>query len=92
MLTPQGIAFATPDDLGDLTSYRRFCRAAGLSPVPDGYGLLLVTDEWGNKKTLVTGDVEYVRAIVGATPEVLSGLELPEDKFLVRDGWPDSWT
>lgn len=37
MLTPQGIAFATPDDLGDLTNYRRFCRAAGLNPVPPGW-------------------------------------------------------
>ncbi|WP_433916819.1 hypothetical protein [Streptomyces sp. NBC_01744] len=91
MLTPQGIAFATPFDLGDLENYRRFCLAAGLDPVPDGYGLLLVTDEAGDKKTLVTDDVEYVRAIVGATPEVLSGLELPQDKFLVRDDWPDSW-
>lgn len=50
-----------------------------------------MTDEAGDKKTLVTDDVEYVRAIVGATPEVLSGLELPQDKFLVRDDWPDSW-
>ncbi|MGW6897545.1 hypothetical protein [Streptomyces sp. NBC_01727] len=91
MLTPQGIAFATPADLGDLENYLNFCLTAGLDPAPDGYGLLLVTDEEGNKRTLVTSDVEYVRAIVGATPEVLNGLELPEEKFLVRDGWPDSW-
>lgn len=32
MLTPQGIAFATPDDLGDLTNYRRFCRAMRPQP------------------------------------------------------------
>ncbi|MFF7581254.1 hypothetical protein ACFZBE_41070 [Streptomyces sp. NPDC008061] len=50
MLSPNGIAFATPDDLGNVVNYRRFCLAVGLNPVPDGYGLLLVTDEWSNQE------------------------------------------
>ncbi|MFF7581202.1 hypothetical protein ACFZBE_40745 [Streptomyces sp. NPDC008061] len=92
MLIPREIAFATPTDLGGPGNYRRFCRTAGLDPIPDGYGLLLATNEQGNKKTLCTRDVEYVRAIAGASPEVLSELSLPQDKFLVCDDWPESWT
>ncbi|MFC9429269.1 hypothetical protein [Streptomyces sp. NPDC056987] len=92
MLTPREFAFATPADLGGTGPYRRFCRAAGLTIVPDGYGLLLADDEHGNHKTLLTGDVEYVRAIAAAGPETLANLSLPAEKFLTRDGWPDDWT
>lgn len=92
MLTPRETALATPVDLGGAAPYRRFCRAANLGIVPDGYGLLLATDEADNKQTLVTSDVEYVRALTRASPEVLAGLELPTDKFLTRDGWPDTWS
>ncbi|MFD3657016.1 hypothetical protein [Streptomyces sp. NPDC058620] len=91
MLTPRETAFATPADLGGSGNYRRLCRKLNLNAVPDGYGLILATDENGNQVTLCTGDVEYVRAIAGASPEVLAGLELPADKFLTRDGWPESW-
>ncbi|MFD4788880.1 hypothetical protein ACFWN1_17855 [Streptomyces sp. NPDC058459] len=91
MLTPKEFAFATPQDLGGTAAYRRVCKVAGLNPVPDGYGMLLATDENGDKYTLVTGDVEYVRAIAEAGTETLASLELPPDKFLNRAGWPDDW-
>lgn len=91
MLTPRETAFATPGDLGGSGPYRRFCRAVGLNPAPDGYGMLLAEDEAGAHKTLLTGDIEYVRVIAAAGAETLADLELPADKFLVRDGWPDEW-
>lgn len=91
MLTPREFAFATPNDLGGTGAYKRVCRAAGLTPVPDGYGMLLAVDEDGKKITLVTGDVEYVRIIAEAGTEALADLELPADKFLRREGWPDDW-
>lgn len=91
MLTPREFAFATPKDLGGTGNYRRFCRAAALAPVPDGYGMLLAVDDAGNRHTLVTGDVEYVRAIADASAEVLADLDIPESKFMRREGWPDDW-
>ncbi|MFJ8697356.1 hypothetical protein [Streptomyces roseolilacinus] len=60
--------------------------------MPDGYGLLHAEGEGGTRVTLATADVEYVRALAGASPEILAGLELPQDKFLSRAGWPDDWT
>ena len=94
MLTPREIAFATPQDVGGPAHYRRICKAVELPPMPDGYGLLLAVDDDGAKVTLVTGDVEYVRAIASAGPKELAGLLLfgeAEEKFLRRDGWPDEW-
>ena len=92
MLTPREYAFATPTDLGGTAAYKRVCRAARLTPVPDGYGLLLAVDENGNRYTLAAADVDYVRAIAEAGPEALAALEIPAEKFLTRDGWPGDWT
>ncbi|WP_269857937.1 hypothetical protein [Streptomyces sp. RPT161] len=94
MLHAREIAFATPKDLGGTAGYRRVCQVAGLRPVPDGYGLLLAVDDDGAQVTLVTADVEYVRAIASAGPSALAGLELSgeaAEKFIWRDGWPDEW-
>lgn len=90
MLTPRETAFATPADLGG-PAYKTVCRAARLTPVPDGYGMLLAADENGNRVTLATGDVEYVRILAAAGPDTLARLELPKDKFLAREGWPEDW-
>ncbi|WP_167538477.1 hypothetical protein [Streptomyces albofaciens] len=75
IFTPRDYAFA-PRDFGSSAAYRKVCRVAALTPLPDGYGLLLVVDDTGDKHTLATADVEYVRAIADAcpTPEVLAGL------------------
>jgi hypothetical protein len=94
MLAPREVGFLTPQDLGGLAPYRRVCRAVGLPPVPTGYGLLLAVDDDGAKFALVTGDVEYVRAIASAGPTTLTGLLLfgeSAEKFIRRDGWPDEW-
>ncbi|MFI0983617.1 hypothetical protein ACH4SP_42270 [Streptomyces sp. NPDC021093] len=93
MFTPRECAFAATEDLGGAANYRRVCRAAALTPVPDGYGLLLAVDDEGEKHTLATADVEYVRAIAEAssTPEALARLELPTKEFVARPGWPDDW-
>ncbi len=94
MLTAKEFAFATPADLGGRVFYRRFCRAANLAPVPDGYGMLFVVDEAGARLTLLTADVEYVRMFLAAPQAVVDRLELTGEaaaKFLCRDGWPDDW-
>lgn len=93
MLTPREFSFATPADLGGKAAYRKFCEVAGLNPVPGGYGLLHVADcVSGARFTMVTPDVEYVRAIVELDADKgTAGLAIPPEKFMTRAGWPDDW-
>ena len=91
-LTLLEYALATPDDLGGHTQYRDFCRIAHLTPISNGYGLLLCQDDNGLRWTLFTSDVEYVRVLAAADVAVLRGLEIPQSKFPGRrQGWPDEW-
>lgn len=90
--TPCEYAFATPADLGGTGNYRRFCRAAGLSAIPDGWGLLLCEDDTGAHVTRLTADVAYLRTLAEAPNTVLADLVVPSDKFPhMRQGWPDEW-
>lgn len=91
MLTPVEVSFATPQDLGGSGPYRRVCRVARLTPVPDGYGCLHALDEKGDRYTLAFADVEYVRALAGASREILANLQIPNHKCVERPGWPDDW-
>lgn len=83
-------SFLTPDELG--RDYRRVCRVAGLHPIRAGYGLIHAQDARGKHYTLMTSDVEYVRALASAPGEVLAGLTLSAGNFpRYREGWPDEW-
>ncbi len=91
-LTPREFAFATPADLGGKAVYRTFCRAVDLPASPGGYGLLLAEDDDGQRWTLASPDVAYVRMIAKAGADALSDLTIPAEKFPVRRvGWPDEW-
>lgn len=93
MLTVKEYAFATPRELGGPSGYARFCRAAAVPTVPEGWALLLCEDEGGQRSTLATTDVAWVELLVTAQEhDVLAGTELPD--HLVdwrRSGWPDTW-
>lgn len=91
--TAREFALLTPEDLGGEANYRAACVGANLDPIPGGYGLLMAIDGQGRRYTLMTTDVEYVRMVAEAStsPAILAGVELPPDKFLRRDGWPDDW-
>ncbi|MBB5494702.1 hypothetical protein HNR07_005839 [Nocardiopsis metallicus] len=83
-------SFLTPDELG--RDYRRVCRVAGLHPTREGYGLIHARNTQGERYTLMTSDVEYVRTLAGAPGAVLEGLKLSAGKFpRYRRGWPDEW-
>ena len=95
--TPRELAFLTPTDLGGAANYQRFCLTAGLLPLPDGYGLVTVVDKYGDHYTLVTSDVDFVRAIARATQTgVTAGMPVPiyspNRIWMIRPGWPQEWT
>jgi hypothetical protein len=90
-LRPHSYAIATPERLG-AEVYYTLCRRAHVDPVPDGYGLLLCEDEQGARWTLITRDIEYVRALSTTDPDVVNGLQIPKGKFpLLRQGVPNEW-
>ena len=92
-MTPREYAFATPNELGGPGNYRRFCRAVGLQPVPDGWGFLLCEDPDGEHRTRMTADVTYLRMLLEAPDTVLTKLVVPADRFPnTRPGWPDEWS
>lgn len=87
-------ALLTPLDLGSFAIYKQVAKRAGLnSRNRTGYGLLLCRDRHEQRWTLITEDVEYVRALrAAAASGVLAGMEIPKEKFpLKRSGWPDDW-
>ncbi|MFB7260689.1 hypothetical protein ACFCXH_00770 [Streptomyces nojiriensis] len=69
--------------------YQEFCRAAGLPPLPDGYGLLLVIDEYGQRHTLATTDVLYLSLLHhGLHDHGPVEISFPLGKFThVTDDW-----
>ncbi|MGK5531545.1 hypothetical protein [Streptomyces sp. URMC 129] len=84
-------SYITPDAFGGRKRYRQACRAAGLDPVPGGYGLLHTEDDDGGHFSLVTTDVTYVQMLVATPPQMRAELVIPPEKFAVREGWPDEW-
>ena len=97
MLTPKEFVIATPTEISDLGEieeavYRQLCEVGDLEPVPGGYGMLLAVEvDSGARFTLVTTDIEYVRALGEADAETMAGLVIPPEKFVQRVGWPDDW-
>lgn len=43
--------------------YAEFCEAAGVEPVPGGYGVLLLEKDGGDRKMLLSPDVELCRMV-----------------------------
>lgn len=56
-------AFLTPSALGS-RGYREVCRRLGVVPEPGGYGAVVGSDRCGNRVTLLTSDLDYLRAVV----------------------------
>jgi hypothetical protein len=93
-LTPREYALLTPEALGGLKQYRDFCRTTGLTPTPNGYGLLFCEQSDGSHVTVATEDLEYWHLLRNAadTPDLLGGVAIPPGKFRWRrPGWPDEW-
>ncbi|WP_446037441.1 hypothetical protein [Streptomyces sp. SID1143] len=77
-----------PSVLGD--DYPAVCRALGLGPRSEGYGLVLGQDHSGARWTVVTGDVTQVACAVAAWD---CGMEYdlsPDERTVVQvlPGWP----
>ncbi|MFI8769547.1 hypothetical protein ACIGN6_32210 [Streptomyces sp. NPDC053792] len=73
-------------------SYRKFCRTLDLTPLPDGYGVLLVADpRWGGRYTLATADAYFLSLLHHGLEEAgpLDGVSFPPGKFEYRSGWPE---
>ncbi len=95
-------AFLTPDERGH-GAYLAICEGSGLTPTPDGYGLVFVEDDDGFRWTRITTDVSYLRDWLKSGQRVMRQTtndrqwtrkppELAADKFtLRRAGWPDQW-
>lgn len=93
MLRAHEYAFATPQHLGS-TTYKDFCAHAGLDPRPDGYGMVLCSDE-SDRHWTIAGDVEFTRALVvdSEHPGLPVNLVIPDEEYhLMREGWPDEWS
>ena len=70
------------------------CLGLGLDWRPGGYGMLFCEAvPGGGHWTAITPDPTYLRMIISANgTKILSGLEMPAEKFpLRRPGWPDEW-
>lgn len=70
------------------------CLGLGLDWRPGGYGMLFCeAASDGSHWTAITPDPTYLRMIISANgTKILSGLEMPAEKFpLRRPGWPDEW-
>ena len=94
MPTCREYMLVTPQDLGGRSAYRAFLRNTGLpADAPDGWGLLCCVADDGQRVTLATRDVDYVRMIAAAHDAgVLAGLAMPAGKVdLSRRGWPNDW-
>lgn len=62
-------AFLTPSALG-FRGYREVCRRLDLEPVSGGYGALLCSDQRGRRLTLLTTDLDYLRAVIDLARDV----------------------
>ena len=92
MLTPREHSFLTPDAFDSLRTFKHVCRTAGLPVERDGWGLLHCTDAQGQRITVATRDIEYLRLFASGPAAALADPEVPEGKFgWRRDGWPDDW-
>lgn len=90
--TTSEYAFLTPAALGP-AAYREVCRTLDVAPTPGGYGALVCCDERGRRLTLLTADVDYLRAVVEFAhlaheldPGLARGIPVSADKFVLR--WP----
>jgi hypothetical protein len=91
-LTPREFNYVSAEELGGSNAYRRFCAAAGLEPVPGGYGLLLVEDGQGQRWTWCTPDREYLGWLVEQADGPHGMPDVPSFKFPGQvPGWPDEW-
>lgn len=87
--TPLRYSLATPADFGGTAGYQRFCRAVGLDAISGGWGFLHCEDDVGDRWTLLTTDVGYLRMLARAGP---ARLDIPAGKFpRWREGWPEDW-
>jgi hypothetical protein len=94
-------AFFTPELLGGEAAYRRVCAAAGVPPLPGGYGVIHSEDSEGRQVTALTRDLDFLRMLLDTQAKVITGdldyeairgMRVPPEKFpIVRAGWPDEW-
>lgn len=90
--TTSEYAFLTPAALGS-AGYREVCRILDVEPVPGGYGALVCCDDRGRRLTLLTADLDYLRAVLEFAhraheldPGLARGIPVSADKFTLR--WP----
>ncbi|MFF7146241.1 hypothetical protein [Streptomyces nodosus] len=88
---PLGVSFATPHDLGSRHAYANFCRAAAVTPLPTGYGMVLGQDLSGRRYTYLIEDVAFARSLGEDGLGNLADATLDALRELRRDGWPDEW-
>jgi hypothetical protein len=65
--------------------------SAAIGLPPEEHGLVLCTDEHGDRLTLV-GDADFVRTLQQAPRQNVDQVEVPPQKFELRlRGWPEDW-
>jgi hypothetical protein len=91
-VTAVGYSIVSPTTMR-LRKYRKVCTAAGMDPTDRGWGFLRCLDMDGQRLTLVTEDVDYMRLLIaGRTAGALADLDVPTHTFpIARAGWPDDW-
>ena len=90
VLTTSEYAFLTPAALGP-RGYRAVCRVLRVDPAPAGYGAVICCDGRGRRLTLLTPDLDYLRAVVELAqrahelePGLARGIPVSAGKFPLR--------
>ncbi len=85
--------FITVDDSGN--QYASLCVEHGLDATPAGWAVLYCVSASGERVTLVTADVEYMRTVAAGVRAGIITDDAPQpldlSKFDMRPGWPDNW-
>jgi len=90
-MEPVEFSYITREQLGE--HYEKVCGVAGLDATDGGWGVLHCIDDYGQKVTMVTEDVPYLKLLVANNgTDALKNLTIPPGKFpLMKPGWPDDW-